>query len=82
MPKPTTMSGWWKDLLDKRAQGQIALLAELCEVSPRTLHRWQTQDIKKPDLERRRVIRRIAGDDLLKQPNCPKYLRLKRHKHA
>lgn len=78
MPKPTTMTGWWKRVLDERANGKISLLAKLIGVSPRTLHRWQTIDIERPNLERRNAIRTVVGKDLLQHQDCPKYLRLKK----
>ena len=74
MPRPTTAVGWWKLLLDYAAGGKIEVLAELCGVSVRTLHRWQTGDIEMPDVNHRNIIRRIAGPDLLSLPACPLHL--------
>lgn len=78
MPKPTTMTGWWKLLLDRSANGSVTLLAKLIGVSPRTLHRWQTSDIERPNLERRNAIRITAGSALLQHSLCPKYLKVKK----
>ncbi len=78
MPRPSVMSGWWKLLLDRRASGSIALLAQLCGVTTRTLHRWQCANINIPDLNKRIMLQNLAGADLLQHPLCPKYLQFKR----
>jgi hypothetical protein len=75
MPRPTTATGWSRLLLDHTADGKIDNLASLCGVTTRTLHRWQTEDIKLPDLQQRKLLRNIAGPHLISLPECPSYLR-------
>lgn len=82
MPRPTSMTDWWQLVLTTRANNSVGLLAKLCGVSPRTLHRWQTGNIHMPDLNRRFVIQDVAGPELLAHPQCPRYLRFKRQKNA
>jgi DNA-binding transcriptional MerR regulator len=74
VPKPTSATGWWKELLNRAADGRVGRLASLCNVSPRTIHRWQTEDISRPDIERRRQLRTFAGPYLLQRSDCPRFL--------
>ena len=76
MPRPTSLTGWWYQLLVKRANGNVALLASMLETTSKTLGRWASGEIKLPGLEHRRNLRKIAGDKLLNRDDCPKYLRL------
>lgn len=78
MPRPTVFAGWWGMLLTERASGRIDLLAKLCGVSTRTLHRWYTREIRIPDRDRRIALRTLAGKELLRHPECPRFLRLKK----
>lgn len=73
--KPTVYTGWWLLLLKERANGKVGLLAHLCGVTTRTLHRWQCGNIAQPEFQRCQVIRGIAGLELLRHSLCPKYLR-------
>lgn len=77
MTRLTTLTGWWLTLLRTRAKGNVALLASLCEVEPRTLTRWACGDIALPAKQHRIQLRKVAGEDLLNNPKCPKYLRAK-----
>jgi len=81
MTRMTTLSGWWLTLLRKRAKGDVAFLAKLCEVEPRTLGRWASGEIAMPARGHRIRLRKVAGEDLLNLPTCPKYLR-SRPKHV
>jgi hypothetical protein len=74
MARPSKMTGWWKLLLDKNG-GRIDELAAACGVTVRNLLRWYTGQIKQPDLEKRKILQTLAGPELLKHPQCPKYLR-------
>jgi hypothetical protein len=73
MPKPTTLSGWWYLLLEKRGGGNVALLASLIPVSTRTLNKWG-HGVKATG-ENRRRLRKLAGKALLQHELCPKYLK-------
>lgn len=77
MGRPTKMTGWWKRVLDEKAGSRVDLLANLCGVSVRTIHRWATGDIKIPDFEQRKVIRKVAGKELVGLSTCPACLRVK-----
>jgi transcriptional regulator with XRE-family HTH domain len=77
MARPNKMHNWWLLLVEKKADGRVDELARLLGVSVRTLHRWYTGDIKVPDLEKRKRIQQVAGPELLKHPQCPKYLRFR-----
>lgn len=75
MPRPTSLKGWWKLLLDDRANENVMLLSTLCDTTTRTLGRWASGEIKLPDKHHRILLRQVAGEDLLNHPDCPKYLR-------
>lgn len=78
MGRPTLVTGWWKLVLDQKAAGRVDLLANLCGVSVRTIHRWVSGNIKVPDFEKRRAIRLVAGKELIAHNECPVALRLKK----
>jgi hypothetical protein len=71
------MNGWWAELL-KKTGGSVQLLANMCGVTTKTLNRWQDREIRIPDVKHRKVLRGIAGEQLLKRPDCPKYLQIRK----
>lgn len=77
MARPTSLTGWWYDLLVERANENVMLLADMCDATPRTLNRWHTGEIALPDKDHRKLLRKIAGEELLNRKGCPKYLRLR-----
>lgn len=74
MPRPTSLEGWWFKLLKKRAKGCVGLLAGLLGVSPRTLNKWGNG--VHASGENLRNLRKLAGEELLADPICPKYIRI------
>ena len=80
MPRPTSLTGWWFDLLETRARGNVALLAGLLDVSTRTLNKWGNGVQASGNNLRR--LQKLAGPELLAQEDCPKYIKPKKRKEA
>ena len=74
MPKPTALTGWWFTLLEKRAKGNVALLAGLIGISPRTLNKWYHG--VPPTGQNLKNLQKVAGPKLLtREAQCPKHIR-------
>ena len=76
MPRPTSLTGWWFNLLETKARGNVALLAGLIGVSTRTLNKWGNGVCASGTNLKR--LQKIAGPELLADAECPKYIRPKK----
>jgi hypothetical protein len=65
MGRPTTLTGWWKDVLDEKANGRIDVLADLFEVNVKTLNRWFTGEIQSIRDKKRKHCRMVLGKEFL-----------------
>ncbi|WP_243382343.1 GmrSD restriction endonuclease domain-containing protein [Geothrix alkalitolerans] len=70
MGRPTTLNGWWFDLLVERAEGRVDTLATLLGVNQKTIRRWASGEDRPRD---RQLIslREVAGDELFARSDCP-----------
>lgn len=63
--RPPKFTGWWLDVLEELANGNVAVLASLFEVNTKTLHRWVTGGIKKLRGPKKAHCRMILGREFL-----------------
>ena len=70
MGRPTTLTGWWFDLLREKAEGRVDTLGSLLGVNPKTLRRWASGE-DQPRARQLVVLREVAGEELWTRQDCP-----------
>lgn len=71
MGRPSTLTGWWRDLLTEvGGDGGITTLSEKLGVNPRTINRWCKGELQMRTGQQNRILA-IAGPELMSRPDCP-----------